>query len=296
VSTPQNAAARTLSPELPGINSGADHALLGEPLNAVTELSHGAAMPAGRSTWLAGALAVFAASALVPSSVQYPVLRVINTLAGRSPAFDIIINAPTAYPLFAGVILVAGVWYCWFAKGAAVQRSQILAGIVAACCVGIVSRLLQLTLPTHLRPLHDPALGFRAPFGVNPENLNHWNAWPSDTSALLVGIAAVIHSANPRLGRAAFAFAAVLCLCRVYLGLHFPADIVGGAALGILAVGTAQHPAFIGAAGRVLDAARERAGLFYAAFFLLSYGAATLFDDVREFASQAMRLVRTMHG
>jgi membrane-associated phospholipid phosphatase len=265
-----------------------DHTVISEPRDEPL----GVAAP----RTVACALAVFVASAFMPSSVQYPILRAINTLAGRSAAIDLMVNAPTAYPLCGGVILVAGIWYCWFAHDSVTQRSRILAGTVAACGVGVVSRLLQLSLPTHLRPLHDPALGFRAPFGVNPDILNHWNAWPSDTSALLFGLATIIHVADRRLGRPAYAFAAVLCLCRVYLGLHFPADIVGGAALGVLAVGFAQNAVFIRAARWLLDEARQRPGLFYATFFCVSYGAATLFDDVREFAFQTLRLVRTMHG
>ena len=253
-------------------------------------------MPAAQSHWLGWALLAFVVSGLVSSSAQYPLLRAINALAGRSPIFDLLINAPTAFPLFGGVILMAGIWHCWFDADTMVQRSRILAGLVAASAVGIVSRLLQLSLPTHLRPLHDAALGFRPPFGVDPAILNHWNAWPSDTSSLVVGLATVIHIASPRLGRLAFAFAAVLCLCRVYLGLHFPADIVGGAALGILAVRLAQFPACIDASRRLLEATQTWPGPFHAALFSLSYGAATLFDDIRGFAFQAIRLLRMTNG
>lgn len=108
------------------------------------------------------------------------------------------------------------------------------------------------------------------------------------------GLALAICRAQPALGRIAFAWAAVLNLGRIYLGMHFPTDIVGGAALGILAVNLGEFAAS-GQIGRWL-LARERAtpGAFYMVAFFLSYQIATLFDEARSVALAALRLL--MHG
>jgi hypothetical protein len=45
-------------------------------------------------------------------------------------------------------------------------------------------------------------------------------------------LALVIALIRPRLGIAAFVWAGLACLSRVYSGLHFPSDIIGAAALG----------------------------------------------------------------
>jgi hypothetical protein len=61
----------------------------------------------------------------------------------------------------------------WFCSTELHYRRRILIGALSAAFSGIFSRVLQLTLPTHLRPLHDPKLNFLPPDGVTPESLNH---------------------------------------------------------------------------------------------------------------------------
>src|SRR6185312_14118276 len=114
------------------------------------------------------------------------------------------------------------------------MRARLLVGTVAASFAGIVSRVMQLELPTHLRPLHQSQLGFVLPFGVEPDTLNNFNSFPSDHGAVYFALCCVIWQVRPRLGLAAFVWAAVIDLARVYEGYHFPSDVAGSIGLGVL--------------------------------------------------------------
>lgn len=63
------------------------------------------------------------------------------------------------------------------------------------------------------------------------------NAFPSDHAAAIVGFAlATWYVSNVRLGLIAITIAVLIGIARVYTGLHFPIDIVGGLVAGALAI------------------------------------------------------------
>ena len=164
---------------------------------------------------------------------EYPITRALNAYAHRSVLLDRTMHALTARDLLQGVPFVGLIWFLWFAGEDSAIRGRLLVGTVAASLAGVVSRVMQLLLPTHLRPLHQSQLDFVLPFGVEPDALNHFNSFPSDHGAVFFALAAVIWSARPRLGIAAFIWAAVIDLARVYEGYHFPSDLTGSIGLGI---------------------------------------------------------------
>jgi undecaprenyl-diphosphatase len=125
---------------------------------------------------------------------------------------------------------------------------------------------LQIGLPTHLRPLHTPTLGFVPPIGVEPDALNHFNSFPSDH----------------RLGIFAFAWAAIVNIARIYDGYHFPSDVLGSIGLSILAVSLFENRWCQQVARRVLVFEQTRRPEFYAMAFVITYQVATLFDDARQ--------------
>ncbi|HSS79835.1 MAG TPA: phosphatase PAP2 family protein [Gaiellaceae bacterium] len=62
----------------------------------------------------------------------------------------------------------------------------------------------------------------------------HSGAFPSGHSASAFACATVIAWASPRLAVPAFVLAALVAWSRVYVGVHWPLDVLGGAALGVL--------------------------------------------------------------
>jgi undecaprenyl-diphosphatase len=62
----------------------------------------------------------------------------------------------------------------------------------------------------------------------------HQPAFPSGHSATAFACATVIGWTAPRLRIPAFVLAAAIAWSRVYVGVHWPLDVLGGAALGVL--------------------------------------------------------------
>ena len=117
--------------------------------------------------------------------------------------------------------------------------------------------------------------------------LLEWSSFPSDNAALSFAIAAGVALAGRRLGVAAFLWAAVVvCAPRIYGGLHYASDILGGALIGVgavhlsaaLQVGKRLERLAIAVDGRL-------PGATGALLFLVAFQITTLFDDVRQIAT-----------
>jgi len=74
----------------------------------------------------------------------------------------------------------------------------------------------------------------------------------------------------------------LVCLPRIYLGIHYPTDIIAGAVIGV-ALGLAANNKAVkfSLAKWPLQWLRQYPGPFYAGFFLLMYQMMVMFGDVR---------------
>jgi undecaprenyl-diphosphatase len=230
--------------------------------------------------------ALFTACAVVAAFRQqaweFPMLRALNTVANRSALLDRGIHALTSLDLLQGVVFVSLIWFLWFESIEDGDRARLLTGTAAATLAGMASRVLQIVLPTHLRPLHTPSLDFVLPMGVEPAALNHYNSFPSDHGAVFFGLALVIYRIRPRLGSMALVWAFVVDSGRVYDGYHYPSDILGAVGLAMFAVSMAENRCCDRVARRLLLMEQTWRPLFYMLMFVITYQIATLFDDVRE--------------
>jgi undecaprenyl-diphosphatase len=219
------------------------------------------------------------------------VLLWINQAAGRNGVVDKLIYDMADAQLLKGGVFLAVYWWLWFDQKGQWRRDVVVA-MVAAIGTAVLSRLLQVGLPFHQRPLHSPDIGLHVPLTVDPETLNTFSSFPSDHAMLFFALAVPLWSRSRWLGAAAMIWTAlVICLPRVYLGYHYPSDVLAGAVLGILSmVALSALVARTDFPTRAVHFADFHPAAFYPLAFVLSFELATLFADTRHFILDAMHL------
>ena len=206
----------------------------------------------------------------------------VNHWASRNEIINHAVYIAGQTDFLTGALMVALVCYCWFSDAAAESRTRLLLGFGAVLVSGVASRLLQISLPMRLRPMHAWDSGFNPLPGIDPALANHWGSFPSDHAALFFALAAVVWGQSRRLGLLATCSALFGVLPRVYLGLHYLSDVVAGAALGTGLVFMFGRFGPRRLARRAVAWGQQWPGLAYGAAFLVSFEVATLFEDVRQ--------------
>jgi len=210
------------------------------------------------------------------------VIATVSRMASHNGVINHAIHVASEATVLTGGLLIALVWWCWFTDTAKDAREQLLLGFGAVLAAAVASRMLQVSLPTRARPMHDLASGFVPLPGINRELANHWGSFPSDHAALLFALVTVIWMRSRRLGAVALFSALYSVLPRVYLGLHYLSDVMAGAALGMALVLMAEHFGPRAWAHRGMGWELRSPGIFYGAAFLACLEVATLFEDIRQ--------------
>jgi undecaprenyl-diphosphatase len=218
--------------------------------------------------------------------VDAGIISFLNHFARRSWAFDTFFVLCSNYLLRAAGI-VPLYWWAWFREGDAKteKRRMLLFGMVSCLLALFLSRLISAVLPFRLRPIHNPELHFQAPYGQGTQMLLHWSSFPSDHAAVYFALATCLYFVSRQFGIFALCWALfVTCLPRIYLGLHYPSDILAGALLGVgVAYLSRVGPVYNLFTRRLMTWGERHPGPFYALLFLFSLQLATAFESVLVF-------------
>ena len=229
------------------------------------------------------------------TALDHAILFAMNASARKSWAFDHAVALLTENDLTKGAVAVAALWWAWFRREQgreAMGRAHVIATILSCLAALAVGRVLVFALPFRVRPIHDAALGFLAPYGAAGAELAKASSFPSDHAVLFFALATGLFFVSKRAGVLAALYAfLVVALPRMYLGLHYFSDIVGGAVVGVAVcwIGNVVLPASWGVQ-RILAASAARPALFHFLLFVVTFEIAELFDSSRAIASRLLML------
>ena len=219
------------------------------------------------------------------TSLDDSVALFFNGYVRQSWVFDQALAFLSANHLMKGAVFMAIVWWAWFRsrRSQAHDREQIVVTLLSCLVALVLGRTLVLALPMRLRPMHQPELDLVLAYGLAPGDFDQLSSFPSDHAVLFFALATGLWFISRRVGVFAFAYAVVcIALPRLYLGIHYPSDILAGALIGI-AVAVAGNVCFRNTGGvrRVAALSETTPQYFYPLSFLLTYQIAELFESSR---------------
>lgn len=153
--------------------------------------------------------------------------RTINGWAGANPALDALMSFVA---LYSPEILAALLLYVYFAPNARRRERRHraihagLAGLIAVGFSGLIGQLWYRPRPFVALPATVHLLIHHAPD----------SSFPSDHATLAFAIATVLAGLGPLWGWLLVAFGALVAVARVFVGVHWPTDVLAGALLGFL--------------------------------------------------------------
>ena len=160
--------------------------------------------------------------------IDEEILLWLNGWVGRFPWLDVIAEVVISDYLAPALLALTllGLWFAGRTEGVRARNQRaVLTALVGLALSGMVVDWLLNQLIFRARPFvnHDLALLFYEPTD---------SSFPANPAAVAFAVATGVWLWNRRAGAGLYAVAALYSLSRLYGGLFYPSDILGGAAIG----------------------------------------------------------------
>jgi undecaprenyl-diphosphatase len=228
------------------------------------------------------------------------VISHLNHFARKSWTFDQAVAFLSVNYLLKGGVLMVLVWWAWFRTESRTSkdRDHIIATMLSCVVALAVGRMMVILLPFRLRPLHEMSLNLVTPYGVAEDSLAKLSSFPSDHAVLFFALVTGVFFISRALGVFALLYTiVVVALPRMYLGLHYPTDILAGAFVGVAIswLGNTYLPR-TASVQSIKDFSWFKPMYFYPALFLVTYQIADLFENSRALVGGVFKLGKSLLG
>ena len=216
----------------------------------------------------------------------------LHDIAGQFEVFSYIPPDWFLSPFVKNVPPVVLFWILWlFPYGdIAVTRQKLITTVFVAATAVFTGRALNMALPFKLRPMYDPTVTQSPVVNVD---LSEWSAFPSDHAALFFSLALCFLLINRFAGILALFHAIfIVSIPRILLGFHWPSDILGGAAIGIVVALLLMG--FVGMRfdrTQVYTSASRHPFILYPVLIFVTMQIAVMFSTVRLVVSKLFSLI-----
>jgi undecaprenyl-diphosphatase len=185
--------------------------------------------------------------------MDYTLYKAVNGLSGGSVADGIFKLLATDLPAVLVVLVALTFLVPWGARRTERRKAAVLATASAALALLVnqpIAHLVERTRPYLAHPAHAHLLISRS----------HDPSFPSDHATGAFALAFAVWLYDRTVGTALLVLAAALSFARVYVGTHYPGDVVAGALIGI---GVAGVLYLARPSSRVVELVAHRCGRFW---------------------------------
>lgn len=216
------------------------------------------------------------------------ILEWLHQYASVSAGFNRLVYFLQGAYFVKGFPILGALWYFWFRDDNPNLRTRrIVLGAFIACLLALLfARFINNVAPYQPRPFANEALAMTTYAGLpiaQLEGMRDVNTFPSDHGAMFVSLAMGIYLISRKAGIAAFIYVTTLILLpRLYLGLHYPTDILAGALLGVGCTAVICHRRFMRSyENRLMGSLAAYPAGFQTLLLLLTFELGVMFIDVR---------------
>lgn len=220
------------------------------------------------------------------------VLKYLISLQGT--AFDGFAAFLVSDDIVKGALVLSALCWYWSTPSEHLQkrRELVIACIAGALFAAAVSRGMTKLVDWHLRPISLPGWSELLPVSSGWEDKG--GSFASDHAALAFGLVAGVFLISRWLGVVLALYVTLfVCFPRLYLGVHWLSDILGGMVFGVVSTGVLSMEPIRKTLGKPVLWLRESApGAFNVLAVFMIWGLMTRFDDVRKILGAVVKWIQ----